>query len=89
VEFGGGWCETAAKVLDAIAEGDVVLLQADSVEQTMPWLREQYGSRLRETSVHEAVTGPAAEPVAADRATQPAAPGSLQSGAPVKGPTHP
>jgi cyanophycin synthetase len=87
VEFGGGWCETAAKVLDVITEGDVVLLQADSVEQTMPWLREQYGARLRETSVHEAAASVAA-PVAADRTSTVTDPASLQSGPSVKGSTH-
>ena len=89
VEFGGGWCETAAKVLDAVGEGDVVLLQADSVEQTMPWLREHYGTRLRETTVHDVATGPTPEPVAVPRPTAPQAPGSLQAGAPVKRSTHP
>jgi len=81
VEFGGTWCETAAKVLESLVEGDVVLLQADSVEQTMPWLREHYGPRIRETSVHDVAAGPDAE------APQPA-PASLQAGAPVKGSTH-
>jgi cyanophycin synthetase len=87
VEFGGTWSETAAKVLDALAEGDVVLLQADSIEQTMPWLREHYGPRIRETSVHGAAAGPAAETVVAE-GTAPA-PSSLHAGPPVQRPAHP
>jgi cyanophycin synthetase len=54
VEFGGTWFESAARVLDAVGEGDVVLLQADAVDPTMPWLQERYGPRLRETSLHAA-----------------------------------
>ncbi|MFM8635130.1 MAG: Mur ligase family protein [Planctomycetia bacterium] len=84
VEFGGGWCATAAMVLDAIGAGEVVLLQADSVEQTMPWLRQHYGERLRATSAHEVLGEPEpAKPAVADPV-----PASLQPGAPVKGPSN-
>jgi cyanophycin synthetase len=86
VEFGGTWSEAAAKVLDALAGGDVVLLQADSIEQSMPWLREHYGARIRETSVHGAVSGPT-EPVVAESTAPP--PASLHAGAPVQRPAHP
>ena len=27
--------------------GDLILLQPDTIEQTMPWLMERYGDRLR------------------------------------------
>ena len=34
-------------MLDAVKPGDLVLLQPDTIEQTMPWLMERYGNRLR------------------------------------------
>ncbi|NCY01390.1 MAG: cyanophycin synthetase [Planctomycetia bacterium] len=49
IEFGGTWCEAAALVLDAARAGDLVLLQPDTVEQTVAWLAERYGSRVQET----------------------------------------
>jgi hypothetical protein len=30
-----------------VKPGDLVLLQPDTIEQTMPWLMERYGNRLR------------------------------------------
>ena len=53
IEAGGNWAESAARVLDAVQPGELVLLQPDTVEQTMPWLAERYGSRLRETNFDE------------------------------------
>jgi cyanophycin synthetase len=49
IQAGGTWCEAAALVLDAAQAGDLVLLQPDTVEQTVAWLAERYGSRVRET----------------------------------------
>ena len=49
IQAGGTWCEAAALVLDAAQAGDLVLLQPDTVEQTVVWLAERYGSRVRET----------------------------------------
>ena len=48
IESGGTWCQAAALVLDAARSGDLVLLQPDTVEQTMAWLAERYGGRVRE-----------------------------------------
>ena len=53
IEAGGTWAQAAAFVLDAAQTGDLVLLQPDTVEQTIPWLAERYGSRLRETHFDE------------------------------------
>ena len=53
IEAGGNWCEAAGKVLDAIESGELVLLQPDTIEQTIPWLESRYGSRLRETNFDE------------------------------------
>ena len=47
VESGGNWEKAAATVLDAVQSGDLVLLQPDTIEQTMPWLQERYGEQLR------------------------------------------
>ncbi len=58
IEKGGTWCEAAALVLDAVKPGDLVLLQPDTVEQTVPWLTERYGSRLKEKSLAD-LAGPA------------------------------
>ena len=44
---GGDWETSAATVLDEVKPGDLVLLQPDTIEQTMPWLMERYGNRLR------------------------------------------
>jgi len=49
IQAGGTWCEAAALVLDAAQAGDLVLLQPDTVDQTVAWLAERYGSRVRET----------------------------------------
>ncbi|MCE9629399.1 MAG: cyanophycin synthetase [Planctomycetia bacterium] len=59
IEAGGDWATSAALVLDAVGAGDLVLLQADSIEQTMPWLTERYGSRLKD-SVFDEFAGMAA-----------------------------
>jgi hypothetical protein len=40
-------------VLESAAAGELVLLQPDTVEQTLPWLEERYGKRLRETNFDE------------------------------------
>jgi len=53
IQAGGNWCESAALVLNAAKAGELVLLQPDSVEQTIPWLKEHYGKRLRETNFDE------------------------------------
>ena len=53
IESGGNWCESAARVLESAAAGELVLLQPDTVEQTLPWLEERYGKRLRETNFDE------------------------------------
>ena len=53
IQAGGNWCESAALVLNAVKAGELVLLQPDSVEQTIPWLKEHYGKRLRETNFDE------------------------------------
>jgi hypothetical protein len=53
IESGGNWSESAARVLDAVAAGELVLLQPDTIEQTLPWLTERYGKRLRETNFDE------------------------------------
>jgi hypothetical protein len=49
IQPGGTWCEAAALVLDAVQAGDLVLLQPDTVDQTVAWLADRYGSRVRET----------------------------------------
>jgi cyanophycin synthetase len=53
IESGGNWEQSAALVLDAVTAGDLVLLQPDTIEQTMPWLAARYGQRLRETNFDE------------------------------------
>lgn len=53
VEAGGDWATSAAAVLDAVGKGDLVLLQADTIEQTIAWLSARYGSRLREAGLDE------------------------------------
>ena len=53
IEAGGNWSDSAAHVLDAVQPGELVLLQADSVEQSIPWLEAHYGKRLRETNLEE------------------------------------
>ena len=53
IEAGGNWEQSAGLVLDAVKAGDLVLLQPDTIEQTMPWLEARYGSRLRETNFDE------------------------------------
>jgi cyanophycin synthetase len=53
IESGGNWEQSAALVLDAVTAGDLVLLQPDTIEQTMPWLAARYGERLRETNFDE------------------------------------
>ncbi|MEI6504299.1 MAG: cyanophycin synthetase [Planctomycetota bacterium] len=53
IEAGGDWATSAALVIDAVGTGDLVLLQADTIEQTIPWLTERYGSRLKDTVFDE------------------------------------
>jgi hypothetical protein len=58
IEKGGTWSEAAAAVLDTVKPGDLVLLQPDTVEQTVPWLAERYGARLKEKCLAD-LAGPA------------------------------
>ena len=53
IESGGNWEQSAALVLDALRPGELVLLQPDTIHQTMPWLENRYGSRLRDTQFDE------------------------------------
>jgi len=78
IEAGGTWAEAAARVLDAAARGDLVLLQPDTIEQTIPWLSERYGSRLRELTFDE-IAGPAAHGLG-ERAPRPGEPVAVKSG---------
>jgi len=59
IEAGGDWATSAAGVLDAVGDGDLVLLQADTIEQTTAWLAARYGSRLKEAAFED-FQGPAA-----------------------------
>lgn len=59
IESGHGWNESASRVLDSVRPGDLVLLQADTVDGTMEWLAESYQGRLRETTLDEAIGVPA------------------------------
>ena len=65
IEFGGTWAEAAARVLDASKPGELVLLQPDTIEQTMGWLADRYGGRVRELQ-YDQVAGLVA-PELADR----------------------
>jgi len=67
IEAAGDWATSAATVLDAVAVGDLVLLQADTIEQTGSWLAQRYGSRLKESACEE-LLGKSA-PVPASSAT--------------------
>jgi|688.fasta_scaffold50689_2 cyanophycin synthetase len=78
IEAGGTWAEAAGLVLDAAAAGDLILLQPDTVEQTLPWLAERYGARLREMSFDE-LAGPAAHGLG-ERAPQPGEPVEVRAG---------
>ena len=84
VVAGGPWLEAATQAIESLVAGDVLLLQADSIEQTMAWLASQQATQLRETSVRE-ILGPGAAPEQppAGRREE-----SLQPGAAVKGSTH-
>jgi len=53
IESGGDWATSAALVLDAATAGDLILLQPDTIEQTIPWLQARYGSRLRDSNFDE------------------------------------
>jgi len=53
IESGGDWSTSAALVLDAATAGDLILLQPDTIEQTIPWLQARYGARLRDTNFDE------------------------------------
>jgi cyanophycin synthetase len=78
IEFGGNWCEAAALVLDASRPGDLVLLQPDTIEQTMPWLAERYGGRVKELQ-YQQVAGLVAD-VLADRLPAPGEPVEVRDG---------
>ena len=53
IEIGGDWATSASTVLDAVTKGDLVLLQADTIEQTIPWLSARYGTRLKEAAFED------------------------------------
>jgi cyanophycin synthetase len=53
IEVGGDWATSASTVLDAVTKGDLVLLQADTIEQTIPWLSARYGARLKEAAFED------------------------------------
>jgi len=65
IEAGGDWATSAAAVLDAVGKGDLVLLQADTIEQTIAWLSARYGGRLREAGLDELSGRGPATPTAA------------------------
>ena len=80
----GAWLEATAKAIESLAAGDVLLLQADSIKQTMAWLASQQAATMRETTVREILGGVTGQ-------EQPAGvrrDGSLQPGATVKGSPH-
>ena len=80
----GTWLEATAKAVETLVAGDVLLLQADSIEQTMAWLASQQAALLRETTVREILGGVAGQvPPAAVRRDE-----SLQPGTTVKRSTH-
>ena len=81
IEVGGDWATSAALVLDAVAKGDLVLLQPDTIEQAMPWLATRYGSRLKEAVLDAAVGG--------DPAAGGAVPMAPQAGAAVPAASRP
>jgi cyanophycin synthetase len=64
IEAGGDWATSAALVLDAATAGELVLLQADTIEQTISWLSERYGGKLKE-AVFDEFAGQAAGDAAA------------------------
>ena len=76
VESGGNWETAAATVLDAVQAGDLVLLQPDTIEQTMPWLQERYGEQLRGIGFDQiaGVKPPEPLPAAGDQAPSDIAP---------------
>jgi cyanophycin synthetase len=78
IQAGGTWCEAAALVLDAAKAGDLVLLQPDTVEQTVAWLAERYGSRVRETQFDQ-MAGLIVQD-ADDRALTPSEPVEVRNG---------
>ncbi len=80
VVSGGTWLEAASKAIESLASGDVLLLQADSIEQTMAWLASQTHVPFRETSVRE-ILGQGT-PSSGQRND------SLQPGPTIKGSSH-
>lgn len=84
VAFGGTWLESTAKAIESLVAGDVLLLQADSIEQTMAWLASQQAVALRETSVREILNPTTGQEQAA--AVRPDE--SLQPGTTIKRSTH-
>jgi cyanophycin synthetase len=84
VVSGGTWLEATAKAIESLVAGDVLLLQADSIEQTMAWLASQQAVPLRETSVREILSPTdGQEQAAAVRQDE-----SLQPGATIERSTH-
>ncbi|MFM8578820.1 MAG: Mur ligase family protein, partial [Planctomycetaceae bacterium] len=63
VLIGGGWCESAALALDTAGPGHLVLLQPDTVEQTVEWMRNRYGESVRSVSLQD-LLGASAEEIA-------------------------
>ena len=78
IESGGDWAASAALVIDAARPGDLVLLQPDTIEQTIPWLSGRYGSRIRETRFDE-MAGLAAH-ATGERLPLPSEPVEVRSG---------
>ena len=66
VGAGGAWTESAAMVLDAVAAGELVLLQADTIDQAVTWLESRYAGRLRPTSLDRLAGLPQGEGSAAN-----------------------
>jgi cyanophycin synthetase len=71
VESGGDWATSAALVLDAVGQGDLVLLQADTIEQTIPWLTERYGDRIKDAVFDEIAATASGESVGSPKPDEP------------------
>jgi len=62
VRLGGGWCDSAALALDTAGSGHLVLLQPDTVEQTVEWMQRRYGDRVRSIGLQELFAPPVGGP---------------------------
>jgi len=65
VVAGGSWIESASGVLDNVTAGELVLLQADTIDQAVTWLESRYGTRITGTSLDRLIGLPEGEPAAA------------------------